>query len=398
MKNYTLLFMSQKQFNAPGNSPKMWTELWTGWFTSWGHGRSASTMDGAKWYRDVSEMVRENASFSIYMAHGGTSFGFWSGANADDLGKYYWPDTTSYDYGAPINEAGDHNMGLRVANDDLFVSIKNALGGGSGPVPAEPDPIKKVSYGWIALPEAAPLFVNLNTLATCKQSLDGRADSKLPSMESLRQGHGLLLYRYDAEQNGRFQASVKVYHDYEIHDRAQVFVDGLQAGLLYRPELPSRISLPPGESMDILVENMGHINYGLSVGRDHKGWLADPPIPGVWTAICIPLDTEQVRNVKFSTGAVTNTLGPVFRRGFFNVSGEPHDTFISTKGLTKGYVWINGFNLGRYWETAGPQHELYLPAPLFKMGANEIVILELHHSGAVQGVQSVDKFMFKYPR
>jgi len=254
----------------------------------------------------------------------------------------------------------------------------------------EPGPISKVSYGWISLPEAAPLFTNLHILAGCRQSMVGQAYSKLPSMESLQQRHGLLLYRYEYEANGPFQPSMGAYEAQEIHDRAQIFVEGLQVAVLYRPDGPFRIALPPGQRMDILVENMGHLNYGRNL-YDYKGWLAAPPVPGEWTAICIPLNTEQVRSLEFRTGPDTYSAGPVFRRGFFNISGEPHDTFISSVGLYKGYMWINGFPLGRYWETKGPQHTLYLPAPLLRTGANEVIILELHHSGIIRGVHSVDR-------
>ena len=134
-----------------------------------------------------------------------------------------------------------------------------------------------------------------------------------------------------------------------------------------------------------------HVCRGVAQGEgalyDYKGLLTEPPVPGNWTATCVPLDYEQVRTLPFTAsraaeGSSTKAMaaGPVFRRGVLRVSegAAPADTFVDTAGFTKGFVWVNGRNLGRYWEAAGPQHTLYLPAPFLHPGENELIVMDLH--------------------
>ena len=126
--SYAQSFANQKAFNAPGRSPKMWTELWTGWFTVWGD-QTAANKTAAEFYAGVAEMMAEGASFSLYMAHGGTNFGFMSGANGDQVSegqRSFKPDITSYDYSAPISEAGEHGLGAD--GGDLFEAVQRAIG------------------------------------------------------------------------------------------------------------------------------------------------------------------------------------------------------------------------------------------------------------------------------
>jgi hypothetical protein len=394
--SYASSFSSQKRFNAPGLSPKMWSELWVGWFTVWGDGAPANK-SSTQFHSGVAEMVKEDASFSLYMAHGGTNFGFWSGANGDQTSEgksSFSPDITSYDYSSPISEAGDHNVGSD--GKDLFAAVSSAIAAKFGPGPAEPAPTKRRQFGAIALTESALLLENVDALA-------GRAPfvvadgGKLPSMEALQQWHGLVLYsNSDIANSGdsgsggasssgggtAFGETDLAFSSLTLHDRVQVFVDGVEAGSAYRPQCPQTVRAPAGSSMQLLVENMGRINFGQGM-YDHKGLLTAPPVAGNWSAHCLPLVPAQVQALPFGSSPSSNASnaggGPVFWRGRLAVSGVA-DTWLDTKGFSKGYAWINGHALGRFWETAGPQHTLFVPAPYLVEGVNELIVLDLHGS------------------
>lgn len=393
---YAQAFQRQKEFNAPGNSPKMWMELWVGWFTVW-LDAVAANKTAAEFGNGVGNMIFENASFSLYMAHGGTNLGFWSGANGDQ-GQTYTPDITSYDYSAPISEGGDHNIGSD--GGDLFNVVRGAIATKFGqPWFQEPTAIARAAYGTIMLGETADLFSNLDSLSSCNHRVTG---AKLPSFEELRHNYGLLLYR----SVGHFWAMDLNITAQAAHDRVQVFVDGNEIGTAYRPRCPTQIEIPAGNGMDLLVENMGRINYGSGSSMyDYKGYLAPPPVAGVWSAVCLPLRYEQVSTLPFRTlpfwapppvvgGGKT---GPVFKKGTLSIAGTPADTWLDMEGFSKGYVWVNGINLGRYWEPAGPQHTLYLPAPYLHSGDNEVIVLDLHHSLATT-LQSVASPRYQQPK
>jgi beta-galactosidase GanA len=370
--NYHDGFERQRMFNAPGNSPKMWAELWVGWFTAWG--QDAANKSSGEFWSGVSGMMREEASFSLYMAHGGTNFGFWSGANSDSSGETFLPDITSYDYSAPISEAGDHNIGSD--GGDLFVAVQNTMSKYQGTPAKEPVSIPRSAYGRVMLNERAALFDHLAFLASCTSEVP--AATVLPSMEELGQHYGFILYRRKAAK--RFQSRTFQFSATTLHDRAQVFVDGTEVCSAYRPELPKDVNVPSGSKMDILVENMGRINYGPGM-YDHKGLLDLPPLPGTWSAFCLPMNSSTVRQLSFQKQASNlTTQGPTFHRGLMHVVGEPTDTYLDMAGWTKGYVWVNGHALGRYWETMGPQHALYTPAPFLQKGDNEVIVFDLHAS------------------
>jgi len=374
-EDYEEAFQRQRSFNAIGHSPKMWSELWTGWFTAWG--QEVSNKSAAEFRTGVGAMVESGASFSLYMAHGGTNFGFWSGANSDKTGLAFTPDITSYDYSAPISEAGVHNIGSD--GEDLFVAIQDVISKRYGMPPKEPAPIPMASYGQVQLVEAALLFDHLDTLKTCDSTvLEGKP---LPSMEALGQNYGLILYRY-AGGGEYFEPKTLEFPASYLHDRAQVFVDGVEVGTAYRSDCPLNMSVPRGSSMDMLLENMGRINYGQGM-YDHKGFIGLPPMPGKWTALCLPLQLEQLNKLPF--GTTSKAAGPTFRRGVMQIPDAPRDTFLDTGGLTKGYVWVNGKLLGRYWDTKGPQHTLYAPAPFLKKGDNDVLVLDLHHGAGSAG-------------
>ena len=221
--SYDADFAAQKAFNAPGNSPKMWTELWTGWFTHWLDEQAANKT--AKEYGDgVGAMAATpNASFSLYMAHGGTSFGYFSGANI--LDGAYVADITSYDYNAPIGEAGDHTTGAD--GGDTFAAIRDAIAAVYGAPPAEPPAVAKTAYGSIHLEEKAALFDQVDALATCSVRADAAA---WPTQEALGQAHGFTLFTVQREN----LPEALHFAPETLHDRVQAFVDGAAVGVAFR--------------------------------------------------------------------------------------------------------------------------------------------------------------------
>ena len=154
-----------------------------------------------------------------------------------------------------------------------------------------------------------------------------------------------------------------------------------------RTEVRVRQLFPAGHAMALLIENMGRVNYGAGL-VDRKGLLTKAPVDGNWTATCLPLLPGQVGALRFSHMPPGANPGPVFRRGNLFVNGTPADTFLDSRGFTKGYVWVNGKSLGRYWETAGPQHTLFLPAPFLSQGNNTVILLDLH-AATTAAIESV---------
>ncbi|SMF90826.1 beta-galactosidase [Paenibacillus uliginis N3/975] len=347
--------------------PLMVMEFWNGWFDHWmedHHVRDAADVAGV-----LDEMLEQGASINMYMFHGGTNFGFYSGAN--HIAKYE-PTTTSYDYDAPLTEWGDKTEKIDAVQKVLAKH-------GFTPDCPFPEPIPKISYGKVALTEKAELFAdfNLDTLSKPVKSVN------IEPMEKFGQSFGFIMYStyIQGPRSGQ-----KLYIQ-EVRDRAQVFLDGRAIGVVERwnPQ-PLNISVPAGGArLDILVENMGRINYGPLI-RDPKGITEGVRIDNQfqydWSIRTLPLGPLELASLVYSkqSGEIPENSEhsgmPGFYRGCFEVE-EIGDTFLRFDGWSKGVAWINGFNLGRYWH-AGPQRALYIPGPLLRKGQNELVLLELH--------------------
>eukprot|EP01062_Namystynia_karyoxenos_P011815 TRINITY_DN14242_c0_g1_i1.p1 TRINITY_DN14242_c0_g1~~TRINITY_DN14242_c0_g1_i1.p1 ORF type:complete len:796 (+),score=282.19 TRINITY_DN14242_c0_g1_i1:75-2390(+) len=366
---------AQAQFNPSGLNPCMNTEDYTGWLTHWGEKMAnTSTSDYG-----AAKALSAGHSFNYYMGHGGSNFGFFSGANGG--GKGYNAHITSYDYDSPVSENGDHGYG---PNGDKFETVRKALQPWAPPggFPAEPAPLPRKAYGDVKLTGMARLLdpAALKVLAPGGAKAVGVAPV---SMESLGQNYGLVYYTAKATKGGK---SLEVV-DYP-RDRAQVFVDGALQGAIYRPQaapLALRNPAAAGSALGVLVENMGRLNYGSGM-TDPKGITTDvhldgTPAAAAWSAQSLPLRYEQVSALQFGAPppncSAAAADGPVFMRGVLNVDGAPADTYLKPRRWTKGMMWVNGFNLGRYWETQGPQHAFFLPAPYLKQGANDVILLEM---------------------
>lgn len=336
--------------------PLMCGEFYPGWFDTWGAPHHTGKTD--TYLRDLEYMLKAGASFSIYMAHGGTTFGLWSGAD-----RPFKPDTSSYDYDAPISEAGwaTEKFGR---TRDLFA--KYLLPGET--IPAAPAQNPVIAIPAFDLTECAPVLENLPAPV---------ADERPRSMEMYDQGFGCILYRTQlpAGPAGVLEASA-------IHDFGYVFLDGQRLGItdrrssLYRVEVPARVK--PAR-LDILVEPMGRVNFGVEV-HDRKGLRAPVNFKAQtgeareltgWSVFNLPLDETMRRALKYGASAAGV---PAFWRGQFKVA-TPADTFLDLRSWGKGVVWVNGHCLGRFWNI-GPTQTAYLPGPWLKAGANEIVILD----------------------
>ncbi len=355
------------------NQPLMCTEYWNGWFDHWyeeHHTREDD--DTAKVFE---EMLQQKASVNFYMFHGGTNFGFTNGANYD---KGIQPTVTSYDYNCPLTEWGDLTP--------KYYAIKSVIETHFGKAPdILVGNLPKKAYGMVPLTQAASLFENLESLSQPVEA------SYVMTMEELGQDFGYVLY--SSVLRGPFE-ELELTID-GLHDRAIIYINGEKKGIKERTgKRNDTIKLELGfheeAKLDILVENLGRINYGPKI-RDEKGILRGVKIGPVyhygWKMY--PLPCRDLSPLNYIDTPALSDAKPVFLSGSFTVT-EPFDTFVRLEGFTKGNVFINGFNLGRYWNEAGPQKTLYLPAPLLKTGENEIVVLELEHYNKPQ-IQLTDQ-------
>ena len=355
-------FAMLEQFRP--DQPKMCGEYWCGWFDHWyeeHHVREAEELAGL--FRD---MLEAGASLNFYMFHGGTNFGFMNGANH---GGKYEPTITSYDYNALLSEAGDRTpayYAVRRINEEFF-----------GPLPPlTAKDSEKAAYGPVELTEecfildAAPAMTEPVYSAAPKYQ------------ESIGQNWGFTLYS-TVVKGPREEMTLRAD---AINDRAVVFMDGEWKGLFERRRRADKVTVELGRDesvkMDILLENMGRINYGPEM-RDRKGMV------GIrfgqqnhygWQMYPLTMEQEQLSRIPFRAKKESGVKKSSFLRGTLTVEGEPKDTFIRLDGFHHGFVAVNGFNLGRYYNDAGPQKTLYCPAPMLRSGDNEVIVFEMDSS------------------
>ena len=345
------------------DSPKMCMEMWNGWFDAWGDDRHHTT--SAEDYAKVVDDMLTRGSLNMYMLIGGTNFGFTSGANHYEK---FAPDVTSYDYDAPLTECGDITP--------KYMALREVISKHTGKTPPPvPENRKKKGYGVVELTSQASLFDNLDNLSS-------KQFSNVPKcMEAYGQGYGYIAYR---------SALNRDYKDIDLHidglgDRAQVYVNRTLQGIIYiNDEKQSvKINAKAGDTLLILVENMGRANFGPKMMRK-KGIAGRLLLGGRvhfnWDVYTLPMDNLD----KLELGA--EIVEPSrFYQGKFEVNGAC-DTFLYLDNFKKGFVVINGFNLGRYWEI-GPQKSLYVPASVLKEGENEITVFE---SDGIKGAPTVE--------
>ena len=340
--------------------PYMCTELWGGWFDS--YGKLHETMPTQPLLDSLEWMLQNQYSISFYMLHGGTSFGFTPGANWNRDG--YQPDIASYDYDALLDEAGR----VTPKYEAVQALFKRYLPAGA--FKPMPEAEAAISVPRFRLTETAPLSQLYG------KGIAARAPR---SLESFGQTHGLMLYRHAAKGALKGALSFGDVRDYALIGDGR----GMQALLDRRfGETSAEIDVPAGQTLDVLVDTMGHCNYGRNIGRDQKGLIGAASLNGAalegWTHHGLPLD--DLSGLRFGRGAVSGVAGgPAFYRGTFRVAA-PGFTFLDLRGWGKGYVWVNGRNIGPYW-SAGPQQAMFVPGSWLKPGDNEVIVLDLLGGG-----------------
>ena len=338
------------------SGPYMAGEYWVGWFDHWGGPHHVS--DPKQVAGELDWMLKQGYSVNFYMFHGGTSFGWMNGANWDD--DNYQPDVTSYDYDSPLDESGRPTP--------KYFALRKVIAQDTGvtppPVPATP-PTQAISG--IKLDESASLWDALPTPV---------ASHELKTMEALGQSYGDVLYR--KRVTTAFTGELRIDG---LHDYAQVYVNGKRIGTLDRrlkqDTLP--VKLAKGDTLDLLVQNDGRINFGEHLRSERKGILGGVSLHGQplldWQIYSLPFDHSDT--LHYAHAACTHA--PCFYRGSFDapVSGDAAaDTFLDTDGLGKGFVWLNGHPLGRSW-SVGPQRNLYVPGAWLKPHGNQLIVLDL---------------------
>lgn len=345
-------------------APRMSGEYWAGWFDQWG--QKHNTTNAARETRELAWMLDHGYSVNLYMFHGGTTFGFMNGANID--GGHYHPQTTSYDYDAPLDESGRPSAKYALFRDVIAKHVTTSL-------PNIPASDTTITLAPFTLSEHAALFANLPK----------PVHAQLPrSMEALGQSYGYVLYRTHVE---RGEAGVLRVRD--VRDYAQVYVNGALVGTLDRRlnEDSLRVTLPAGATLDILVENGGRVNFRKELRTERKGITHDVTLGGRtltgWDMYTLPMST--VPSPAFSN---TTPAGPAFHRGQFTLA-RAADTFLDTRGWGKGTVWVNGHQLGRFWQI-GPQQSLYVPGAWLTAGRNDVVVFTLTEADhiTVSGVRA----------
>lgn len=340
------------------DGPLMCMEFWVGWFDSWGNSEHMTT-DLEQNKKDLEDMLHMG-HVNFYMFIGGTNFGFMNGSNYYDK---LTPDVTSYDYDAVLTEDGRITPKYKA-----FQSIISKF----AEIPEIPltTKISRKEYGKLTVEKKVSLFSVINDLSTVNKELAP------VSMERLGQNYGYILYRtkLDTEDN---ITSIRLY---DTNDRANIFVNKTPLVTIYDTELLETTKFEPAidieknSELNILVENMGRVNYGPLLGKQRKGIdgyvLVNDAIKFNWDIYSLPLD--NLEQIDFTKEYIEHT--PAFY--YFSVEiQEPADTFLDFAGWGKGCAFVNGFNIGRYWEK-GPQKRLYIPGPLLKKGKNEIVLFE----------------------
>ena len=352
-------FQSLREVQPEG--PLMCGEFYSGWFDTWGTPHSYGKID--QYLKDMEYMLQTGASFSIYMAHGGTSFGFWAGAD-----RPFKPDVSSYDYGAPVSEAGKVT--------EKFTATRNLISRylmpGEPALPEPPPANPTTTFAAVQLTKFASLFSNLPTPVSTDNP---------KTMEYYNQAKGSILYRttLPAGPECTFKAGA-------IHDFAWVFINGKKLTVMDRRKRNFQITIPARDkesTIDILVHAMGRINFGPEV-HDRKGligpvqFLNSNAVPvatkGGWKVFNLPYGDAMLDKLKFGN-APSQSSAPGIWQGEFTVE-KIGDVYLDVRKWGKGVVWVNGHCLGRYWNI-GPTQTMYLPGPWLNKGLNKVLVLDI---------------------
>ena len=332
---------------------RMVGEYWAGWFDKWGEDHHET--DGQKEAEELGFMLKRGYSVSLYMLHGGTTFGWMNGADSH-TGKDYHPDTNSYDYDAPIDEAGNPRYKYAL----LAKAIAEVTGTPAAPTPA---PNVARTFPVSAIRRSASLWNNLPQPVRAAQPM---------TFEELGQNYGYVLYRVALAAGQGGTLTLKGMHSY-----AQVYVDRQLVGTLDRRLDQETVQLPrtaKAATLDILVENTGRVNYSHAIRTEQAGLTGAVTLDGQplrdWSMYRLPMD-----DLSRLTMTAAPCSGPCFYEADLTVD-RPADTYLDARGLHKGQLWLGQHNLGRFW-SIGPVHTLYVPAPWLRAGANRVTFFDL---------------------
>lgn len=334
------------------DKPKMCMEMWDGWFDAWGDEKHHTT--SAEDYAKVVDDMLKIGSLNMYMFIGGTNFGFTSGANHYEK---FAPDVTSYDYDALLSECGDITPKYLAVRKVIEKYTDEKL-------PEIPANREKRAYGKFYLTEKAGFFCNLKNLSS-------PINSDVPKcMEDYGIGYGYIAYQ--TVLNRDYTDAVLSFES--LGDRAQIYINNTLVGIVYiNDSLQITINARKGDVLTVFCENMGRTNFGTKMMRK-KGiagrCLLNGKIHFGWTVYPLPMD--NLNNLKFSDSDFSESSA--FYKGYIDID-LPCDTFLRLDNFKKGFVTVNGFNIGRYWEI-GPQKTLYVPSSLLKKGQNEFIVFE----------------------
>uniref|UniRef100_A0A672LJU3 Beta-galactosidase n=1 Tax=Sinocyclocheilus grahami TaxID=75366 RepID=A0A672LJU3_SINGR len=346
--NVTAAFEAQR--HAEPRGPLVNSEFYTGWLDHWGE--KHVVIPTAAVVKSLNEILEMGANVNLYMFIGGTNFGYWNGANSP-----YGPQPTSYDYDAPLTEAGDLTEKYFAIRE--VIKMYKELPGGLLP-PSTP----KFAYGQLCSVMLVIYMVPLCSLLCliCALNMD---------VSLSRQAFGFMLYQTVLPVNCLKPTPLSSPLN-GVHDRAYISIDGIAAGILERNKaLTINITGKAGSRVDVLVENMGRINYGKEI-NDFK-------------ATKTFLFTSCFSKATFTQQRCSQKLKSFSLAFFFK------DTYIQFPNWRKGQVWINGFNVGRYWPSRGPQVTLFVPAHLLSTSVqNNITVLELEASPCSSGSCTVE--------
>ncbi len=354
------------------NVPSFSGETYPGWLTHWGEKWNRPDTNSLK--KEVEFLLRNKKSFNFYVIHGGTNFGFTAGANAFSPIQYQ-PDITSYDYDAPINEQGQPTP--------KYFMLRNLIAQYVGyKTPDVPKAIAAIEIPPIEMKAVNSIWNNLPAPVLSPQP---------KPMEYFAQNQGLMLYRTKliGHKSGKLTIT-------EPHDYALVFLNGKFIDTVFRDGGHRTVDLPKTEvkdpELEILVEGMGHINFAQYM-IDRKGITDRVTLNGMtlmnWEILSLPMEYSFVQKATKQKNGITNDKQGLFFKGEFDLN-KTGDTYFDMSNYSKGIVYVNGHNLGRYWNI-GPQQRLYCPATWLNKGRNEIIVFDLlqKNNAAVSGMTSL---------
>jgi beta-galactosidase len=351
--------------------PYMVAEFYPGWLDHWGEPFQKVATD--KIVKQTETYLKNNVNFNFYMVHGGTNFGFTSGANYNSEHDIQ-PDITSYDYDAPISESG--------MATEKYIAIRELMKKHVDyEVPEIPEPIPVITIPDIQFTKRANFF-------QWKNNINPIISDTLLSFEELGRGHGYVLYSKIFSEAMKDTLRMAGLRDYAL-----VYVDGKKIGELNRihKKYNMFIDIPAGSQLDVLVENMGRINYGAEIVRNTKGiispiFIGNRDVTGYWKMYRIPM--RKAPPVLKKNNEVEPRL-PALYYAEFDLD-KVGDTFLDMRTWGKGTVFVNGRNIGRYWNV-GPQQTLYLPGCWLKKEKNVVVIFEQQNDNPQTHLKTIDR-------